>query len=294
MAASEVNLNAAALKEAVELGQKLGVAIADGLEIPYAIVPSGCTVQSLIAQKYPHGLPARKPEYIKTTAHLKDADSFCRYTSLFSDARTRLFADPLSFCFRAVLDYHSAPQRMLTDGRDTASPSIGQAEMMAHSASFMMKSSAQWDIWIAKNEKEIPQAEFAEFIEDNYRDIREPSPAIMLEVARDLTAKVDVNFNSKVTPRNGSTQIAYQEIVQAGIGESGKIEVPERFSICIPVFYGEKPVLIEARLRFRINGGKLKFQFKLYRPTEVQSDAFNLAAVAISQNLSMEIFMGSV
>jgi uncharacterized protein YfdQ (DUF2303 family) len=298
--------NAAFLTEAVSLGQKLGKPITDATEIPFAIVPNDSRMVSLLNEKYPYGLPKRKPEHIKAAVGLTDADSFCKYIKLYQDSRTRVFADPKAMSFRAVLDYHcanDAPKALPAAEPETAGATwvtseatytVAGAEFLDHQATLILRTSEQWNLWMAKNEKEIQQAEFAEFIEDNFRDISTPSPATMLEVARDLTATVEMNFASKVTPKSGAVKFAYQEVVTAGVGQAGDMEIPDAFTILIPVFFGEKPVSIEARLRFRVNGGKLRFIYKLYRPAELLSDAFKLAASAIGENLGLDVLLGSI
>lgn len=297
-AKQEVTLNTGSLRDAV----KLGIAISapngphETLKVPYAVIPQDSKIESLLSLAYPHGLPPEKPHHIKAKVSLSDAASFCRYVALYADSRTRIFADPAALGFNAVLDYHGAPSVQITDGSDQpAAAVLPQAEFRDHQAVLALKTSEQWNIWTGRAEKEIPQAEFAEFIEDNYRDIVFPSAAEMLEVARSLTAHVDVNFASKVNSRNGTTQFAYTEVLTTGQpGQSGNLEVPEKFGIQIPVLFGEKTVQVEARLRFRINGGKLKFLYKLYRPTEILADAFNLTVSDISKKLSIEVLLGSI
>jgi len=287
------------LRDAVELGQRLGepMVVGEGIEIPYAVVPKNADLVPLLHLKYPYGLPPRKPDHIKASVALGDAASFCRYVKLYQDETTRVFASPEQFGFRAILDYHPAIQKQVGDGSPEAAdlaPAPASANFTDHSATLTLKRSDQWNLWMAKNEKAIPQAEFAEFVEDNYRDIASPPPAVMLEVARDLKATIDVNFASKVTSKNGAVQLAYQEVVTAGVGPAGNMEIPDTFSILIPVFYGEKPVQIEARLRFRIANGKLTFIYKLYRPLELLADAFQLAAVKIGETLGTDVLLGSL
>lgn len=294
-------IDAGALREAVALGQATGAMKGDGkVDIPYVVLPDNCKVHSLLNLKFPYGLPPRKPDHIKQTVALTDAESFCKYVKLYADSRTRIFADPKALSFRAVLDYHAAPQIALPLVVGSESPAaaverLGAApEFQEHIAGLALRKSEQWDIWMSKNEKQTPQAEFAEFLEDNCMDIVTPEPARMLETARELTARTEVNFNSKIVPKNGATQFAYQEVVTAGIGEAGKLEVPDGFTIFIPVFFGEKPRAIEARLRFRINSGKLSFFYKLYRPAEVLANSFEAAVKGIGESLDADILFGSV
>ena len=296
----EVRLDVTALQEAVRLGTLSGTPCGpeDALKIPYAVLPQGTSIKSLLDLVYPYGLPPEKPHHIKAAVALTDAESFSKYVDLYADSRTRVFADPNALSFRAVLDYHQAPQVQVADGSATDAPTplaAAQAEFRDHHATLALSKSDQWNLWNGKAEKEIPQAEFAEFIEDNYRDVISPAAATVLEIARDLTAHMDVNFASKVNVKNGTTQFAYQEVLTAGqLGQSGNMEVPEKFIILIPVFFGEKPVTIEARLRFRINGGKLRFIYKLYRPAELLAEAFKVVVKEIEEKLAIEVLLGSI
>ena len=298
---SDTLIDANVLKEAVAIGKSMGAPNGqEFLEIPYAVIPEGHELVSLENQKYPYGMPPVKPHHVKQKVALTDARSFCEYVKLFEDRRTRIFANPNEFSFHAVLDFHGAPNTpvMIGDGSEGAvslCDGVTSAEFLDHSAVLALSKSEQWNLWMARNEKEIPQVEFAEFIEDNYKDISYPPAAKMLQMAREFSAKIDVDFASRVTPKDGTTQLAYVEKLTTGQpGESGTMLVPDNFGILIPVFFGEKPVVLEARLRFRINSGKLKFTYKLYRPAEVLTDAFNLAVSAIKERLGMDVLMGAV
>ncbi len=166
-------------------------------------------------------------------------------------------------------------------------------EFCDHKASFQLTQDERWKIWIGQDNKPMAQADFAEFIEDNMADIFKPPAADMLEIARDLHAKIDVNFGSSVRSQSGQVQLRYEETVKAGVGTAGIIEVPEEFSIQIPVFYGEQPVVIKAKLRFRIKDGKLSFHYKLNRPVEIQSKAFETAVEGLQATIGQDILLGS-
>ncbi len=241
-------------------------------KIHYVAMPNengGCRIESLEKFQFPQGQP---PERIKANPTFQDATSFCDYLKDFRDPRLRVFADANRCVFFAVLDYH-----------DPDEPQFCQ-----HTASWPMTLSPQWSTWIGQHDKLIPQEAFAEFLEDNIKDIIEPDPATILEVARDLSAHTEVTFESKIVSKSGTVQLRYSENLKT----TGAMEVPDKFTIKIPVFFGEPALEIECRLRFRISGGKLSFIFKLYRPVEVKMDAFKAAVASVSGMLELEVHLG--
>jgi uncharacterized protein YfdQ (DUF2303 family) len=247
--------------------------------IHYVAAPAGTTLHSLEKFQYPHGIP---PSRIVAAPRFQDSASFCSYVNTFKDSRTRVLADVETVTFLALLDYHGAGA--LPDGIP---------EFVSHRASFPLKHSDQWKLWMGQNDKLIPQAEFAEFLEDNRADVVDPDSATLVEIARDLTAHTDVNFASKINVVNGSAVLKYDEQVTASVRQ-GQILIPEMFSIRIPVFYGEEPTVIKARLRFRIGDGKLKFQYKLYRPQEVRQLAFDEAVGDIAAAVGISVLQGTL
>ncbi len=243
--------------------------------IHFALVPAGHTLETLEDYQFPDG---RRPEWIKGKVNLYDSASFVGYVSAFTDDRTRVFANPRGLSVEAFLDYHVAGER--------------KAEFLAHRAVFQMEQDERWKIWSNKDGFVFSQADFAEFIEDNYLDIDTPPAAAMLEVARDLHAKNDVSFDSKVSLKDGQTQFSFQEVLKAGVG-TGNLEVPEKFTIRIPVFYGEAPVVLDIRLRYRISNQKLVFFYRMYRKQETLQRAFKTAVADIATGLKTEVLMGA-
>ena len=269
---ADANLTADALKAAVDLGQQIGKPITTEA-IHYAIVPNGSKVESLFTLQYPHGKLAH---HIQQTVALRDAKSFIKYVEDFRHEYSRIFAEPTRQSFCAIIDYHGA-----------------LPDYTQHRANFVMTHDDRWKIWTGKDQQAFTQEAFAEFIEDNALDIIRPDGATMVEIARDLTAKSDMNFASKVTPQNGQVQFSYTEQINAGV-KGGTLEVPETFTLKIPIFYGEVPIEIGARLRFRIQGGKLSFFYKLNQPAQKVENAFRKSVEDIAIALDTTILLGGL
>lgn len=277
-------VNSNAVVEIAKLQAALGQVIQTGGDINAVFV--GGQLHSLEKYQYPHGVP---PTRIIQRPTFFDASSFAKYVNTYKDVRTRVLADPDAFAFTALMDYHHSAIDTPPEGVGPLSP-----EFVSHRATFRLTESEQWKVWFANNDKLIPQTQFAEFLEDNRRDIFKPAAADMMEVARDLRAKTEVNFESRVTLKDGSATLRYQEEVKAGIGPAGDIAIPEDFTLKIPVFYGEAAIEVEAKLRFRITGGKLAFQYRLYRPVETRNTAFDATVERVSTELTQPVWLGKI
>ena len=156
--------------------------------------------------------------------------------------------------------------------------------------------SPEWATWIGSDGRQMPQVNFAEFLEDNLPDViasneSEPTGAQMLEVAQSFTAKSDVNFSSAVRLQNGTVQFTYEETTEAK--SRGDFKVPEKFFIGIAVFEQGPKYRMEARLRYRINGGKLMVWYDILRPHKILEDAVKNIWDEIQTGTTVQIIHGT-
>lgn len=114
----------------------------------------------------------------------------------------------------------------------------------------------------------------------------------MLEVARDMEGKTDVSFGSAIRQSNGSVRFNYSEETKATVG-AGRIEVPEQFVISIPIHIGSARVSLTARLRYRINAGKLVLWYDLLRADVAEREGFAFIRESIETNLATTSISGS-
>lgn len=257
-----------------------GRAAADVKEVgntPFVVIPNDHKVVGLA--EYKDNPRAERPLRVKGTAKVHDVPSFCEYFTLFHDENSRVFADEDKATILAVLDYHGA----LGGG----APRWGE-----HRLELTFRHSKEWNEWKGKDGQRTQQMEFAEFLEDHAPDIITPDAATMLEVARDLSAKVDADFGSAIRMNNGSVQFKFSEQVKATFG-SGQLEVPEQFIVSIPIYLGCDRVSITARLRYRINAGKLSFWYDLLRADNIKREAFLVARKTITDTLAITDISGT-
>ncbi len=259
--------NAATVRELIDAGRRsIGVLEADIEGIKFAVIPEGYKVHSLESLQYTDY--AEAPHRKKGNVELQDPKSFIEYWNLFHDEDSRIFGGLDHLWIKAVLDYHRVGEKP---------PRWGQ-----HTVTLRVKPSDEWNIWFGQNGKKREQVDFAEFIEDNTPDIIDPSAATMLEVARTLSAKNNVEFSSGIRLDNGQVKLTYTEEIKGSYG-TGDVEVPERFTIRIPVFNGTAPVEIVARLRYRLNGGRIAFWYDLLRPTAILRAGFQKVVEQVEQ-----------
>jgi uncharacterized protein YfdQ (DUF2303 family) len=126
----------------------------------------------------------------------------------------------------------------------------------------------QWVKWKQIDGKLMPQATFAEFVEDNLADIASPPGGEMMEIVTYLQATRSVDFKSGIRLSNGQVQFQNLESIDAKVG-AGETQVPEMFTVALSPVVGVQPFTIPARFRYRIEGGKLHLGFKLARIEDV-------------------------
>lgn len=129
--------------------------------------------------------------------------------------------------------------------------------------------------WISNDKKQMTQESFAEFIEDNFADLAGDQAQTLLEVATTIAAKTGINFSSAKRLDNGETQFVYNETIDATAGANGTTKIPQKFQLGVRLFKGDKTgYAINARLKYRLNSGALKFWYELDRVERALEDAF--------------------
>lgn len=242
-------------------------------DMPFIVIPSDHSIKSL-----EHTL--EQPFRIRAKVQLNDAGSFIAYINKHKLEETALYGsmgdNPV---FIGVIDDNAA----------------GVAAWRDHKATYACPLSIEWDTWNSSqhNGQAKTQVEFARFVEDNLLDIVEPSAAEVLAVSRTLEAKKAVSFSSGVRLDNGDVQFLYNEETKGTTGK-GTIDVPERFTIAIPVFEGGDKYKIDARLRYRINDtGQLSMWYELERPHKVIEHATKEVWKAIAEGTGLPIINGN-
>lgn len=228
-----------------------------------------------------HGLAAHEPPRKKAVATFVEAQSFVGYVNAFADEHSRVFCDVAERKFFAILDYHDP---------ETAD---GLGRRGEHRAAFELKLTPAIEAWLALAAKPVPQAMFAEFLEDRYQDIEEPEGAAVLELAKTLEMKNDVAFASTQRRSDGGYDLNYKETVQAKAGQSGTMEVPARILLAVQVFQGGGVIRLPVRLRFRLSGSSLFFALTFLGMEDLLRDEVENVRGMIGGAIERPVWAGS-
>lgn len=239
------------------------------------VVPQGARVEVIDVdreERLDH--PRRK----KGTVQLVQADSLIAYVGDHDekDGRTRLYADVRGQRVVAVLN------------GPNAEPGWGD-----HKAILMLTTTPEWKRWLARDGNIGDQVEFAEHIEDCLDDIVEPPGADLLELAQTFEATTSAQFRTGARLDNGRRQLVYVEEIDAKAGNAGEIAVPADFLISVAPIEGADPVVIKARLRYRVGGGKLRIGYILHRPDVVLREAFDSVVRNIEAGTGITAYHGT-
>jgi uncharacterized protein YfdQ (DUF2303 family) len=232
-----------------------------GLKILHYAVPKGHDVKELRVDLEQH---LKAPRSLKAAADFHDATSFLAYIDRHANENSLCWCnfDPQTFAlgFKAVIDEH---------GKDTPA-------WRRHVASFTPRMSAEWKEWKGKDRTGFGQVEFAEWLQDHELDIASvenfPTCAEMLQMATNFQYQEDRRLKSAVRLQSGGVRLDYVADADAGTVESMKLF--EKFAIGIPIFHAAPTAdLLAARLKYRLDNGKVRFTYELQRADKAHEKA---------------------
>lgn len=213
-----------------------------------------------------------------------DHDSFSRLTNrLGIPGQTTVWADVDKAAVTSILNDHPAfGEGVVAGWRD-------------HRLTLQLRVDADWQEWTKYDGKLMHQSHFAEHIENLVHTVVSPSAAEMLEVSRTFQAKRNVSFRSATRLDSGDVEFAYEAETTAKAGGKGNLEVPTEFEVSVPVFVNTPPVMVRARLRYRVHeNGELAIGYALLRADLVRQSAFRLVLDEIGGAVvTNEVFEGT-
>lgn len=144
-----------------------------------------------------------------------------------------------------------------------------------HTAHLVLQQDEDWKRWVQRDNRLSSQADFSQFVEDVFHTVVDPDAATMLEVSRTMRAATRVDFSQATRLDNGDVQLRYEETTESKAGQKGQLEVPERVTVRLSPWRGVEPREMEARLRWRIEGGQLLIGYRIVRPDVFRDEVFD-------------------
>lgn len=264
-------------KDAAALIQSLATANVKPIETgasTHVLVPEGYELKNIDqAIELARATPARK----KGTLSLLDLDSLLKYTDEQAAQDTGyILADSDAASITAVFNDHRA----------------GAAGWRDHRAVYKAEKTPEWLLWMSMNKKAFGQTEFAEFIEDNMADIAGDEGTTLLTLATTIAATTSINFSSAKRLQDGQSQLTYNEVIDAKAGADGALRIPQTFNIGVRIFKNGEGYAVKARLKYRLNGGAVKFWYELDRPERAVEDAFNGYVAKLRDQTKYTVLLG--
>jgi hypothetical protein len=175
-----------------------------------------------------------------------------------------------------------------------------------------------WKFWAGHHSDEdkpdwLTQAEFAELIENRIYDISAPArnetlseavtrfleasgkkdtptPTELFKLSRELKVYSNSKVETKIDLQSGEAQLQYSE---EHTGPGGRpVKIPAIFYIRIPVFFGQEPILIGVRLRYRSGAGSVSWCYSLFAPDVIVRDEFQKACKQVS-DADRTVYLGT-
>ncbi len=245
------------------------------IDRPFAYVPSGYRVEDLASFC---SLPHRHTG----TVSVDDAASFILYVNRHRNDGSLTYCDAKlqsgDVTFVGVLNDHST----------------GSAGWRDHRVTYVVPKSEEWKRWTAKNKQAFSQAEFAEFLENNMKDIASadglPSGADMLAMALSMEINQDARFKSSIRLQSGGVEMTFVD--KEDDATLKRMQVFDRFALGIAPFLNGQAYRLVARLRYRVKEAALLLWYDLIRPDLVVQDATKALIEQIAAESSTPVLLG--
>ena len=268
----------ATLDRLLEIGGAYAVTRRERDGDPFAIVPSGWSVESL-AKLCP-------PSRIRHRVQLLESGSFIDYVNRYKTADTLIFAKVTDEAgeFKAMLDYHGA------------APAL-KAAYCEHVAVFTPFRTVEFDAWMKADRVKLGQMEFAVWLEENAALLVEPTGAELLELVTSLHGHTEARFNQTFRLVDGGCRLQYDEdIVVRGssttTSKPGDLELPALLRAGIAPFNGMPVYPVTARLKTRIDNRKLSLWIETVDVHKIIRDSLLLTVRAIVEKTGLIPLIG--
>lgn len=277
-------------KEIAEIAAKPGLSkLEEGAQI--ALVPRGPGQYELQSVKKFLDEYRGAPERVKGTAAALTLDAFCQLVNRHKDEHTAIFADmdPRKPALLAVVDYTTTDHK---------------PRFHEHRVAYQYPISEEWQAWLNIDGKTLSQADFAAFIEDHLPELvmagedeervaqrfqtKIALPIDLLQLSRGLAMTVESKVGEVRSLQSGEAEIVFSEVHTDGRGQ--KLTVPGLFVVEVPVFAGDHPARLIARLRYRRRESAIVWSVHFWRWEQAVRDVLAADVETIEHETSLPVY----
>jgi uncharacterized protein YfdQ (DUF2303 family) len=154
-----------------------------------------------------------------------------------------------------------------------------------------------WKAWVklAGSGYNVSES-FADFLEENQRDVLDPDPQHLLDIVTNLRLASNTTVTRRVNLANGGVRFEFAEDFQpagGGSDDSGSLEVPRSISIALQAFYDGPVYTVPALLRYRVQNGAIQWMVKFTSEQRVIfEEAFNVMCETIHTSCGVTVYRG--
>lgn len=158
-------------------------------------------------------------------------------------------------------------------------------------AIYTCKLSPEWQRWNKINGVQMTQESFADFLDANLSDLASvkdyPTPAAVLEMARNLNVLTKGTFQRIIDPKTGGGQLVCKDE-----HDPGSTQIPRAFALRLRAFVGSEAWEVEARIRFVVKENKALFTITLHRIDEILTEAFDAVRKKVAEDTDTDVYAG--
>lgn len=290
----------------------------DMCSVPVLVAPPGVTASSIknILDQY-----LVRPEYMVGTSRHETLESLIAHANAHDTGKGAFFVSVSERRVDAVYDYHVGSRDYVPadngDLKEDWSNTAPEPHWRQHRALYEFPVDSAWKRWTGADRKRLPMAEFAEFIDENIRDILPPpdlggdnlseadqrladlqrliagrwgGPERLMEVSKKFSIHETNMASIGLNRDTGELSMAFKE--EHDGAQVGQVSVPNLFAIAIPVHQHGPRYRIAARLRYRKANG-ITFWFELQDLEWVTQAAYDDAIRRLRTETNMPVFCGT-
>lgn len=235
----------------------------------YAVLPTGYELEEVQAAD-DEELEAR-PYHRTGTRTARDVESFVSLFDKHASNDAEVYADETTSTITAVLD-GGAPQ-------DRAAGGTPDASWLDNRVELVLQKDPDWEAWAKIDGQLLPQATFAEFLEQQAHNVIDPLYADLLEIAQSIEVSVGTRFKAVNRTSTGERTLVVDEEHQASAGgRGGDLTIPTELKVALRPWTDAEQFEVRVLFRYRLTPQGLALGVRLVRAEQLHREAWQSIA----------------